>query len=105
MTKWNFHNVTDGAAGRRAESIDHAIELLIEQTARYPYGIYVDYIHDDRGVISCSANTQFSSLSFCPTYDPKNHSLVGRRDAYRVKPAIKEPLKWVDSTASPHTST
>jgi hypothetical protein len=50
------------------------------------------------GAISCSANAKFSSLSFCPSYDPKYHSLVGSRSARRVKPAIKEPLKWVDST-------
>jgi hypothetical protein len=98
MTKWTFHNWTDCGPGQHADSIDHAIQLLIEHTARYPHGIYVGYLHDDRGEISCSANAEFSSLSFCPTYDPKNHSLVGSRSARRVKPVIKEPLKWVDST-------
>jgi hypothetical protein len=98
MTKWTFHNWTDGDPAQRVVSTDYAIELLMEHTARHPYGIYVDYVHDDRGAISCSANAEFSSLSFCPTYDPKNHSLVGSRSARRVKPAIKDPLKWVDST-------
>src|SRR6516162_8710401 len=98
MTKWTFHNWTDGGSDHRVDSIEHAIELLVEHTGRHEYGIYFDYLHDERGVISCSANAEFSSLSFCPIYDPKNHSLVGSRSARRVKPAIKEPLKWVDST-------
>jgi hypothetical protein len=98
MTKWTFHDWTHCGPAQRVDSTDHAIELFMEHTARHAYGIYVEFAHDLRGSISCSANIEFSSLSFCPTYDPKSRSLVGSRSARRVKPAIKEPLKWVDST-------
>ena len=98
MTKWTFHNWTDGGLPVAVASLDHAVELLMEHAACHKYGVYVDYIHEDRGAISCSANTEFSSLSFYPDYDSKTHSLVGSRSAHRVKPAIKEPLLWVDST-------
>lgn len=98
MTKWTFHNWTDGDPAQRVLSTGHAIELLAEHTGRHSYGIYVNFVHDDQGLISCSANPEFSSLSFCPTYGPQDHSLVGSRSARHVKPAIKDPLKWVDST-------
>jgi hypothetical protein len=98
MTKWTFHNWTDGIPAVRPTSIVHAIELLVEHAALHEYGIYVDYVHDERGLISCSANAKFSSLSFCPDFDPKTHSLAGSRSARRIKPAIKEPFRWVDGT-------
>jgi hypothetical protein len=49
MTKWTFHNWTDCGPAQRVVSTDHAIELLMEHTARSSYGIYVGYVHDERG--------------------------------------------------------
>ena len=54
-------------------------------------------LHGERGLISCVANNEFSTLGFNPTFNLKVHSTSGNRDAIRVKPVTKPPFYFVDS--------
>ena len=96
MTKWTFRNLTKGGRDIRVRSADHAVELLMEHSGWTEYGVVLEFEHSDKGFISCVANTQFSTLEFHATYDRNAHSLVGNRNAIRVKPVSKDPFYFVD---------
>lgn len=98
MTKWLFRNWTHCTPAIRVQSADHAAELLLKQSSGTEYGVILEFLHDERGLVSCIANSDRSTLTFVSEYDPERHSLRGKRMAFRVKPVSKEPFYFIDST-------
>lgn len=81
----------------QVRSAEHATELLARQTDSDGHAAVLEFVHGVRGFVSCVAGGGLATLAFHPEYDRTAHSLVGLRDAVRVKPATTEPFYFVDN--------
>jgi hypothetical protein len=96
MPGWVFSNWTGGVRGIPIESSDHAVDLLARHAGR-ELGTCLDFIHTTRGLIACVARDDGSTVSFDPGYDPAAHRFQARRNAFSVRPVVREPYCFVDS--------
>lgn len=106
MTKWTFINRSLLHEPVAVLSANHAVELLEEQSGwpgRPKYGVVLDFVHSERGSITCIANKEVATISFDPQSRPGGPSGSTRRYGIRRKPLSKEPFYFVDGTglASP----
>src|SRR5262245_31326561 len=70
MTDWTFRNVTRRGRPIAVRSADHAVELLMKHSGWTEYGIILEFVHSERGMITCIANTEFSTIEFNPNFTP-----------------------------------
>jgi hypothetical protein len=98
MTEWTFRNLTRRGRPIHVRSADHAIELLMEHSGWTEYGIILEFVHSERGIIICIANTHLSTLEFNPNFTPSKPSRSGSRSGTRVKPVSEEPFVFDDGT-------
>ncbi len=99
MTKWTFldyaNQESEIPVRIPVNSADHAVELLMEHSGWTEYGIVLEFVHADKGLIRCIANTEFSTLEFNPDFSSNSRSRVGSRVALRIKPVSKDPFYFV----------
>jgi hypothetical protein len=100
MTEWTFRNVTRRGRPIDVRSADHAVELLMEHSGWTEYGIILEFVHSERGMITCIASTEFSTLEFNPNFTASKPSRSGSRSGTRVKPVSEEPFVFDDGTCA-----
>jgi hypothetical protein len=98
MTDWTLHNRSLNCRPIPVESGDHAVELLWKNSGwpdHSDYGVILEFVHAERGIIICFASTEFSTIEFIPDYTDKTRSRAGSRSGLRVKPVTEEPFYFV----------
>jgi hypothetical protein len=100
MTAWTFRNVAKRGRPVNVQSAEHAVELLMEHSGWTEYGVILKFVHSERGMITCIANTEFSTLEFNPDFTASRPSRSGSRSGTRVKPVSAEPFVFDDGTCA-----
>ncbi len=100
MTEWTFRNATRGSQPIAVLSADYAVELLMEHSGWTEYGVVLEYVHSERGMITCIANIELSTLEFKPNFTASKPSRSGSRSGIRVKPVCDEAFVFDDGTCA-----
>jgi hypothetical protein len=100
MTGWTFRNFTKRGRPIEIRSVEHAVELLMEHSGWTEYGMILEFVHSEQGMITCIANNEFSTLEFNPNFTPGKLSRSGSRSGTRIKPVSDEPFVFDDGTCA-----
>jgi hypothetical protein len=80
IRQWHVENETRPSASLPLSSISEAVEALIGISEK-PVGETLDFVHSQRGLISCTAGNGWSTLTFVCDYNKNRHSLSRKRIA------------------------